>query len=73
MENPNRTPVSAKQLEFQFMMDVIPWDGQYTFTHHLAREAVRDTNRKFGPNPFWTEEKEVHWWVFTLDNFASGV
>ena len=73
MKNQNRTHAFVKQLEFPFMMQVTPWDGQYTFTHYLAREAVRATNRELGPNPFWSEEKEVQWWKFTLDNYASLV
>ena len=53
------------------MMDFTPWDGQYTFTHHIMRQSVREVNKTLGANPFWTEEKEVHWWKFILDNYAN--
>ena len=31
-----------KQLEFPFMIQIIPWDGQYTFTHWIAYQCFNE-------------------------------
>lgn len=40
----------SKQLEFPFMIDMVPWDGQYTFLHYITREGAQAANREVGTN-----------------------
>lgn len=62
------------QLEFPFMICVVPWDGQYTFTHYLARKCFREAAAK-DQQLFATadEEQAVRAWTFVLDTLASPV
>ena len=34
------------QLEFPFMMKIVPWDGQRTFTHLLSEKVFLEAARK---------------------------
>ena len=64
------------QLEFSFMYSLAsPWDGQYTFKHYIAKQAI-DACEKENPNlfdlgPF--KETEMRAWTFVLDNVPNLV
>lgn len=67
------------QLEFPFMMRIIPWDGQYTFTHWIAKQAFDDAAKEaktqeekdaFDLGPF--KEVEIRVWASVLESFDWG-
>jgi hypothetical protein len=65
------------QLEFPFMIRVIPWDGQYTFTHWVAKQCFDEAAREaktleekeaFDVGPFY--EPEIKAWAWVLETMG---
>lgn len=62
--------VQQMQLEFPFMINIVPWDGQYTFTHWMAKQCFDEAAREaktaeeqqaFDLGPFY--ESEICAWA----------
>lgn len=68
-----------KQLEFPFMIRIIPWDKQFTFTHWIAKQCFDSAAREaktveeksaFDLGPFLADEIRVL--AFVLDNLPKS-
>lgn len=68
---------SMKQLEFPFMIRIVPWDGQYTFTHWVAKQCFDEAAREaktpeekqaFDLGPFY--EPEIRAWAWVLETLG---
>jgi len=64
-------------MEFPFMIRVTPWDGQYTFTHWIAKQCFDEAakaaktleeQRAFDIGPF--KETEIRVWGWMLDTMG---